>query len=542
MRFKTIIFLLVGCLLSMSVQTAFGQKKTIFVNVNVLPMNEEVILQNHSVMVENETITAIAPSGALPVPEGAEIIDGNGAYLMPGLSDMHTHLYGNFRDPVHLILYVAEGVTTIRSVSGAPPNLDWKKQVERGELMGPTIYSSGPVLIGLYGDEPGILNIVNWFYRVLFMAPLILAGFFYLVIWLLKRNNSFSKPSPRLLISSVSALLFFGFILSWFKIIPFMIMAPLFDKPDKFISETLSQVIAEIKKQKEMGYDFIKPYDGLTQKEFLVATAEARKLGIYSAGHLPNQIPLETIVTSGLNEIVHVDELLSYHWKGYNLGLNSETAYGRFYPLDYASIPHTVKLIKQNNIDLVTTMVVDEVAFRLIEDTPGVLAGPEYRVLPEAMLNSWKTDGRPVTVWKGQWAYRRNQVQPFLMKLTKALHDGGVRLTIGMDAGVEGMVPGYHLHRDLELLVEAGLTPYEALLAGTRNAGEIVKGMGIKDKFGTIEIGQRADFILIHDNPLDNVSNTRNRIGVMVRGKWFSQTELTEIVDEFVSNYRALSP
>ncbi len=535
MKFKY-FFLLSFSLLVFVGQIAFAESKTVFVNVNVLPMNEERVLKNHSVIVENERITAIAPSEELVVPENVEVIDGNGAYLMPGLSDMHTHLFGDFsRDPEHLILYLAEGVTTVRSTSGAPENLDWKKQVEKGELTGPTIYTSGPVLFGLHYDGIGLLSIVNWFYRIIFITPLILVGLIYLVMWLFKRKKNFSKPTRRSVLSSVSALLFLGFILAYFKIIPFMVLAPVFDKPDGFISETPSQITAEIRKQKEMGYDLIKPYDGLTLNEFLAAATEAKKLGMYIAGHLPNQIPLETAVTSGMDEIVHVDELLSYHWKGYNLGVNSDVTLGPQYPVDYTSISKTVKLIKQNDINVVTTLVVDEVAFQLIEDAPGVLAGPEYRTIPEPMLNAWKTRSRMVTAWKDQGPYRRNDVQPFLMELTKALHDAGVKLTLGMDAGVEGMIPGYHLHRDLELLVEAGLTPYQALQAATKNAGEVVWQMGLEDKFGSIEIGQRADLILLRNNPLDNVSNTRNRVGVMTRGKWNFQEDLDIKVDRYVA-------
>ncbi len=541
MKLGKTINLIVGYFIFTTTQTVFAQGKTIFTNVNVLPMTQEIILQNHSVIVEDGSITAISPSGTLPIPGNAEVIDGRGAYLMPGLSDMHTHLYGDYsRDPEHLILYVAQGVTSVRSVSGAPQNLIWKKQIEQNERIGPTIYTSGPVLFGLYNDEIGILSIVNWFYRIVFITPLLLAGLIYLGIWLLRRKSNAVKPSRRQILSSVSALLFFGFILAYLKIIPFMILAPIFDKPDGFISETASQVIAEVNDQKEIGYHYIKPYDWLTQSEFLAATAEAKKIGMHIAGHAPDQIPLETVVTSGMDEIVHVDELLSYHWKGYNLGVNSDTTQGPNFPVDYALIPHTVELLKQNNIDVVTTLVVDEIAFRLIEDAHRVLAGPEYQVIPKTKLNAWETKGRPVTAWKDQGPYRRNQAQPFLLKLTKALHDAGVRLTIGMDAGVEGMVPGFHLHRDLELLVEAELTAYQALSAATKNAGEVVKRMGLNDNFGTIEIGQRGDFILIRDNPLDNVSNTQDRIGVMIRGNWFTQEQLDKKVDQYVAKLETM--
>ena len=127
---------------------------------------------------------------------------------------------------------------------------------------------------------------------------------------------------------------------------------------------------------------------------------------------------------------------------------------------------------------------------------------------------------------------------PFLMTLTKALHDADVPLLIGTDITVEGMVPS-HIHRDLELLVEAGLTPFEALESGTKNAGISVARMGRDGSFGTVAVGQRADLMLLAENPLENISHTRNRIGVMARSQWFTQAELDGLVKEHVATYRA---
>jgi len=123
-----------------------------------------------------------------------------------------------------------------------------------------------------------------------------------------------------------------------------------------------------------------------------------------------------------------------------------------------------------------------------------------------------------------------------LMTLTKALHDAGVPLLIGTDMSVEGMVPA-HIHRDLELLVDAGLTPFQALEAGTKNAGISVAKMGRDGSFGTVVVGQLGNLILLEKNPLENISNTRKRIGVMAHGKWFTQSELDRLVDEYMSTY-----
>jgi imidazolonepropionase-like amidohydrolase len=86
------------------------------------------------------------------------------------------------------------------------------------------------------------------------------------------------------------------------------------------------------------------------------------------------------------------------------------------------------------------------------------------------------------------------------MAMTKALHDVGVPLLIGTDITVEGMVPS-HIQRELELLVEAGLTSFEALEAGTKNVVVSVDRMGRDCCFGAVEVGQRADLILLKGNP-----------------------------------------
>ena len=124
------------------------------------------------------------------------------------------------------------------------------------------------------------------------------------------------------------------------------------------------------------------------------------------------------------------------------------------------------------------------------------------------------------------------------MELTKALHDHGALLALGTDVSVEGVVPGISVHQELPLLVEAGLTPFEALATGTRNAAQITGRMGGDSAWGTIVAGNRADLILMPGNPLEDVTRTQGRLGVMVRGQWFTQAELDGLVDEFVATYR----
>ena len=96
---------------------------------------------------------------------------------------------------------------------------------------------------------------------------------------------------------------------------------------------------------------------------------------------------------------------------------------------------------------------------------------------------------------------------------------------------------GYHIHKELELLVESGLSPYEALATGTINAALVARKMSDDGNWGAIVPGNRADLILLRKNPLENISNTRDRVGVMVRGKWYTQAGLNQLVNQYTATF-----
>jgi imidazolonepropionase-like amidohydrolase len=108
-------------------------------------------------------------------------------------------------------------------------------------------------------------------------------------------------------------------------------------------------------------------------------------------------------------------------------------------------------------------------------------------------------------------------------RIAKVLHDAGAGLLLGSDAGVSGMVPGFSIHRELEALVKAGLTPYEALATGTRNAATY---FGTLNSTGTIAVGKRADLVLLQGNPLQDIRNTGQPAGVMIGGRWVARADL----------------
>lgn len=127
------------------------------------------------------------------------------------------------------------------------------------------------------------------------------------------------------------------------------------------------------------------------------------------------------------------------------------------------------------------------------------------------------------------------RIAELFRQMVRVLHDNRARFILGTDTDNPYLVPGASLLDELEYLVEAGFTPYEAIAAGTRNPAEL---LGRLDEFGTIETGKRADLILLAANPLDDVRNVRLQEGVMARGRWLPKTAVTTLLQELVDSYR----
>ena len=431
-----------------------------FVNVHVVPMDGDRVLWNQAVVVKGDRIFSVAPASEITLPTDAQTINGAGGYLMPGLADMHTHLDMRDPDPAHLVLYLAEGTTLVRSMNGTATNATWREQVARGEIAGPTILTAGSALIGQL--PPDVSD----------SAP-------------------FAMPV--------------------------------------FTPATPSEAVAEVNRQAHEWVDFIKVYDGLPEEIYLAAIQAARDAEIYVAGHALDEASLQTVLESGINEIAHIDELNSYHWLG--------TPDMADFRLDLEMIPATAAMMKENEVAVVSNLVADETMISLLLDAESVLERPIYRSVRPEIMTAWKSHGRHLHQFAGQDTFRRDHEMPFFKELLHTLQQADVPITVGTDTStLEGSSP-QQIHREIELLVEAGFSEFEALAAATRNASTVVDRMGRDGEFGTVEPGQRADLLLLNANPLEDVSRTQSRVGVMTRGIWRTQEQLDHLVAQFLATF-----
>jgi imidazolonepropionase-like amidohydrolase len=123
-----------------------------FVGVSVVPMDTERVLEQQTVIVRGERIERVGPAATVEIPADAVRIDGRGKWLMPGLAEMHGHIPPPSAPAAiiesYLELYVLRGATTLRTMYGFHNQFELRQRVERGELLGPTMYTAAPALLG----------------------------------------------------------------------------------------------------------------------------------------------------------------------------------------------------------------------------------------------------------------------------------------------------------------------------------------------------------------------------------------------------------
>ncbi|MES2266546.1 MAG: amidohydrolase family protein [Bacteroidota bacterium] len=271
--------------------------------------------------------------------------------------------------------------------------------------------------------------------------------------------------------------------------------------------DTKEEAIKAVDTYKARGFDQIKVYSSIKPAILKVICDEAHKIGFTVTGHIPNGMTLQAGVDSGMNMVNHMQYVYSIMKRNKDRSVNFE---------DSTSIA-ALKFIKDHHTVIDPTIGVYELALRNVKDDITKLE-PAFNTLPPMLQTQFRTYGEDsATVAR---------VAPMLksMKMiVEKLYDDGVPIVAGTDMGF----PGFSVARELEIYVEAGLTPAQALKTGTIIPAEV---MGLSKQTGSITTGKNADLIIVDGNPLTNISNVRNVKVVIKGGKAYDPRTLHKMV------------
>ena len=263
----------------------------------------------------------------------------------------------------------------------------------------------------------------------------------------------------------------------------------------------------------------VKPYTYLTEEVYTTIMQQAGTLGMSVVGHIPYSMGIEGVIAAGQDEIAHIHSFHSDFFMDFD-----ETDVFQEYEINNAVMDSIVSMVKNAGMRVTTSLVVNQVLSDA-QNLDEYLARPmmEYEI-DWGALYIRSPDYRLRTMWTTD--YLDTHYLPWIYGLIKKLHDAGVLLVLGTDSGLPGLVHGFSTHEELALLVKSGLTPYEAWLTATSNAAIAVSA---REKWGTIEPGKQADFILLSKNPFQDVNHSTSITGVMKKGRWFDSEALEKL-------------
>jgi imidazolonepropionase-like amidohydrolase len=278
------------------------------------------------------------------------------------------------------------------------------------------------------------------------------------------------------------------------------------------------------------GYDFLKIHPGLTRGEFDAVARTAVDAGIPFAGHVPAAVGVPAALAAGMATIDHLD--------GYVQALvppneDPSGGFGGFFGVLLAGSAEVsgISGLASATAEAGTWNVPTEALFEhatSAADPAEMAEWPEMRYMPVDTVEEWVRQKREIATDPAFDPALAERAIELRRALILALHEAKAGLLLGSDSPQIFNVPGFSLHRELALLVDAGLTPFEALKTGTINPAVY---FGATTTFGTIEPGLTADLVLLDDNPFVDIANTRRIHGVMRQGRWLSRETIDGMLE-----------
>jgi imidazolonepropionase-like amidohydrolase len=450
-------------------------------HVTVIDATGRAPQRNMTVTVDGPRITGVGPAETTPIPKSAQIVDGGGKFLIPGLWDMHVHGAADRRAPWSHLLFVANGVVGVRDMAGPPDARAWRSAQTANDDPSPAVYLGSPIVDG---------------------------------------------PNPV-----------------W---------------PDSIVTANEAQGREAVDQQQQRGADFIKVYSRLPRNVYFAIADEANRRGIPFAGHVPESVTTAEASDAGQRSIEHLTGIADGCSKEEKPILAERLQLEAAFRAPNATMSQKVDAgrgIMALDMQVVTTY--DEVTAQSLFDRfvrNKTWQCPTLTLLRAQIDKPLPTDDERLTYltpslrerWQAGY-YKQLPPQPraAMIKLTAMQFDesmrivgqmyrAGVRILAGTDAMNPGCFPGFGIHDELALLVDAGLSPLAAIQAATRNAAEFI---GQLDRRGTIEPGKIADLVLLAKDPLADIHNTRSIQAVLLNGKLYPR----EALDAMLTKARTLA-
>lgn len=299
--------------------------------------------------------------------------------------------------------------------------------------------------------------------------------------------------------------------------------------------KTVEEAREIVTAHKEAGYDFLKMHPGIQLEVFNEIVKTANEVGIPFAGHVSVDVGIRNSLEAGYASVDHIDGFLE--------GLVPQSAEvdptaNGFFGFDFTAladernIDELVALSKEKKVWIVPTQSLFERWFSPL-DADSLGATPEMQYMPKSTVESWVSGKKGLINSERYDAEQWVRFDQIRKNLLLSLQKDGHGILLGSDAPQVFNVPGFSIHHEIQGMLNAGLTPLQALQAGTINPA---KFFDMEGQFGEIIEGASADFILLQSNPIDDISALRNHEGVMVRGRWLSRDDIDTQLAEIAKN------
>jgi len=424
-------------------------------DVTVIDVRQDRASRPRTVVVDDGRITAIG--GSDQIPDGAQRVDGRGKFLIPGLVDMHVHLFNlsSHRPPNDWTfpLYVANGVTAVREMRADADSMAqvvrWRKALEDGDLVAPRIIAAG---IAVDGKSP-------------------------------------------------------------------------------------TDAARDVDAAAVAGADFIKVFSEVPESRWRVILESARKRWLPVAGHAPAGLPLLASADGGQRSNEHLMQAyeacssVEKQLLADRQGLEGEALLAKrdaqeaqaLAAFDRDICRRVCKALAASGQTQVPTLVLANEDTLAAGGPPS--ADPRWRYLRADEHPRWE---QFLGGYTSQDAALAQQRWPVARKIVFEMHQARVPIMTGTDAPMPGVYPGFSVHEEMAMLVESGLSPKDALRAATLVPA---KFLGFAGASGSVEVGMRADLVLLDADPTRDIHNTRRIDAVLLDGRLLRHTDLDALLE-----------